>query len=127
MSLRLTLREALRGLSANKVRTFLMMVGVIIGIAALISIVAVGQGAKAKVVRSAGKMWGTNPIMVTASAGGPNAGRHMGMGVGVGAQTLTMEDLQAIEKEVPNVRKASPGLLKRDVQVKHQQQAKTTE
>ena len=127
MSLRLTLKEALRGLSANKVRTFLMMVGVIIGIAALISIVAVGQGAKAKVVKSAGKMWGTNPIMVTASAGGPNAGPHMGMGVGVGAQTLTDEDLQAIEKEVPNVGKASPGLLKSDVQVKYRQKAKTTE
>lgn len=127
MSLRLILREALRGLSANKVRTFLMMIGVIIGIAALISIVAVGQGAKAKVMKSAGKMWGTNPIMVTASAGGPNAGPHMGMGVGVGSQTLTMEDLQAIEKEIPNVRKASPGLLKSDVQVKYRQQAKTTE
>jgi putative ABC transport system permease protein len=127
MSVGLILKQALRGLSANKVRTFLMMVGVIIGIAALISIVAVGQGAKAKVVKSVDKMWGTNPIMVTAGAGGPNAGPHMGMGVGVGAQTLTMEDLQAIEKEVPNVRKASPGLLKSDVQVKYRQQAKTTE
>lgn len=127
MSFGLTLKQAFRGLSANKVRTFLMMVGIIIGIAALISIVAVGQGAKAKVVKSAEKMWGTNPIMVTASAGGSNAGPHMGMGVGVGAQTLTMEDLQAIEKEVPNVRKASPGLLKSDVQVKYRQQAKTTE
>jgi len=127
MSLARTLKQAFRGLAANKVRSFLMMVGVIIGIAALIGIVAVGQGAKAKVVQSAGKMWGTNPIMVTASAGGPNAGPHMGMGVGVGSQTLTMEDLQAIEKEVPNVRKASPGLLKGDVQVKHQQQAKATD
>ena len=127
MSVGLILKQALRGLSANKVRTFLMMVGVIIGIAALISIVAVGQGAKARVVKSADKMWGTNPIMVTAGAGGPNAGPHMGMGVGVGSQTLTMEDLQAIEKEVPNVRKASPGLLKSDVQVKYHQQAKTTE
>ena len=127
MSFGLTLKQALRGLLANKVRTFLMMIGVIIGIAALISIVAVGQGAKAKVVKRVGKMWGTNPIMVTASAGGPNAGPHMGMGVGVGAQTLTDEDLQAIEKEVPNVGKASPGLLKSDVQVKYRQKAKTTE
>jgi len=46
MSFGLTLKQAFRGLSANKVRTFLMMVGIIIGIAALISIVAVGQGAK---------------------------------------------------------------------------------
>jgi putative ABC transport system permease protein len=127
MSVKRTLREALRGLLTNKARTFLMMVGVIIGIAALITIVAVGQGAKAKVAQSAGKMWGTNPIMVTAGAGNPNAGPHMGMGVGVGAQTLTMEDLQAIEREVSNVSKASPGLLKSDVQVKHQEQAATTE
>ncbi|MHB9036019.1 MAG: ABC transporter permease [Armatimonadota bacterium] len=126
MSIVMTLKQALSGLLANKIRTFLMMIGVIIGIAALISIVAVGQGAKAKVVKSADKMWGANPIMVTASAGGPNAGPHFGMGVGVGSQTLTMEDLQAIEKEVPNVRKASPGLFKSDVQVKYREQAKMT-
>jgi len=127
MSVGLILKQALRGLLANKIRTFLMMVGIIIGIAALIGIVAVGQGAKAKVAKNTNKMWGTNPIMITASAAGPNAGPHMGMGVGVGSQTLVMEDLQAIEKEVPNVRKASPGLFKSDVQVKYQQQAKTTE
>jgi len=127
MSIGLTLREALRGLMANKVRALLMMAGVIIGIAALIGIVAVGQGAKAKVAKNTNKMWGTNPIMITAGAGGPNAGPHMGMGVGVGAQTLKMDDLEAIEKEVPNVRKASPGLLKSDAQVKYREQAKTTE
>ena len=127
MSVGLILKQALRGLLANKVRTVLMMVGIIIGIAALIGIVAVGQGAKAKVAKNTNKMWGTNPIMITASASGPNAGPHMGMGVGVGSQTLVIEDLQAIEKEVPNVRKASPGLFKSDVQVKYQQQAKTTE
>ena len=127
MSVGLILKQALRGLLANKIRTFLMMVGIIIGIAALIGIVAVGQGAKAKVAKNTNKMWGTNPIMITASAAGPNAGPHMGMGVGVGSQTLVMEDLQAIEKEVPNVRKASPGLFKSDVQVKYRQQAKTTE
>ncbi|MHB1457749.1 MAG: ABC transporter permease [Armatimonadota bacterium] len=126
MSFSSMLQQALRGLLANKVRTFLMMAGVIVGIAALINIVAVGQGAKAKVMKSAGKMWGTNPIMITASTGGPNAGPHMGMGVGVSTQTLTEDDLQAIEKEIPNVRKASPGLLKTGVQVKYQQQTKAT-
>ena len=123
----LALKEARRAVSANKVRALLMMLGIIVGITALTIIVAVGQGAKAQVSGRLGKLWGTNPIMVTASAGGRSAGTHMGMGVGVGSQTLTDEDLRAIEKEVPNVRKASPGLLKSDVQVKFRQQSATTE
>jgi len=121
------LKEARRALSANKVRTFLTMLGIIVGITALTIIVAVGQGSKAQVTGRLSKLWGTNPIMVTASAGGRGAGPHMGMGVGVGSQTLTEEDLQAIEKEVPNIRKASPGLLKGDAQVKFRQQTVTTE
>jgi putative ABC transport system permease protein len=123
----MTMREAKRALTASKVRTLLMMAGVTIGITALTIIVAVGQGSKAQVTGTLGKMWGTNPIMVTASAGGPGAGPHMGMGVGVGSQTLTEQDMQAIEQEVPNVRKASPGLIKTDAQVKFRQQTVTTE
>jgi putative ABC transport system permease protein len=122
-----TLREARRALAANKVRTFLTMLGIIVGITALTIIVAVGQGSRAQVTGRLSKLWGTNPIMVTASAGGKNAGPHMGMGVGVGSQTLTYEDMEAIRKEVPNVRATSPGLLKSDVQVKFRQQSATTE
>jgi putative ABC transport system permease protein len=122
-----TLREARRALSVNKVRTFLTMLGVMVGITALTVIVAVGQGSKAQVTGRLNKMWGTNPIMVTASAGGRANGPHMGMGVGTGSQTLTYEDLAAIEQEVPNVHKASPGLIKNDVLVKSRQQSATTE
>jgi len=127
MRMAITLREARRALAANKVRTFLTMLGIIVGITSLTIIVAVGQGSKAQVTGRLSKLWGTNPIMVTASAGGKNAGPHMGMGVGVGSQTLTYEDTEAIRKEVPNVRAASPGLLKGDVQVKYRQQSATTE
>ena len=127
MKTTILLREARRALGANKVRTFLTMLGVMVGITALTIIVAVGQGSKAQVTGRLSKLWGTNPIMVTASAGGKNAGPHMGMGVGVGSQTLTYEDMEAIRKEVPNVRTTSPGLLKGDVQVKYRQQSETTE
>ena len=126
MTFAMTMREAKRALTASKVRTLLMMAGVTIGITALTIIVAVGQGSKAQVTGALGKMWGTNPIQVTASAGGSQAG-HMGMSVGVGSQTLTEQDMQAIEQEVPNVRKASPGLIKTDAQVKFRQQTVTTE
>jgi putative ABC transport system permease protein len=127
MRLSLIVKEAKRSLAASKTRTLLMMLGVIIGVAALTLIVAVGQGSNAQVSARLGKLWGTNPIMVTASAGGKNAGPHMGMGVGVGSQTLTYEDMEAIRKEVPNVRTTSPGLLKSDAQLKFRQQSATTE
>jgi len=127
MKTTILLREARRALGANKVRTFLTMLGVMVGITSLTIIVAIGQGSKAQVTGRLDKLWGTNPIMVTASAGGKDAGPHMGMGVGTGSQTLTYEDMEAIEKEVPNVRKASPGLIKSDVLVKSRQQTATTE
>jgi len=127
MRLSLIAREAKRSLAASKTRTLLMMLGVIIGVAALTLIVAVGQGSNAQVSARLGKLWSTNPIMVTASAGGKNAGPHMGMGVGVGSQTLTYEDMEAIRKEAPNVRATSPGLLKSDAQLKFRQQSATTE
>ena len=97
MRLSLIAREAKRSLAASKTRTLLMMLGVIIGVAALTLIVAVGQGSNAQVSARLGKLWGTNPIMVTASAGGKGPVPHMGMGVGVGSQTLTYEDMRAIE------------------------------
>jgi len=127
MKTAVTLREARRALSANKTRSLLMMLGVTIGITALTVIVAVGQGAKAQVSARLGKLWSANPIMVTASAGSRSADPHMGMGVGTGSQTLTYEDLHAIESEVPNVRKALPGLIKADVMVKQREQSAVSE
>jgi putative ABC transport system permease protein len=51
----------------------------------------------------------------------------MGMGIGTGSQTLTYEDLAAIEKEVPNVRAAYPGLIKTMAPVKFRQQSVTAD
>jgi putative ABC transport system permease protein len=127
MKTAVTLKEARRALSANKTRTFLMMLGVTIGVAALTVIVAVGQGSNAQVSARLGKLWSANPIMVTASAGGRSAGPHMGMGVGTGSQTLSYEDMHAIESEVPNVRQAFPGLIKTDVMVKYHEQSAASE
>ena len=127
MRLSLIVKEAKRSLAASKTRTLLMMLGVIIGVAALTVIVAVGQGSNAQVSARLGKLWSANPIMVTASAGGRDAGPHMGMGVGAGSQTLTYEDMRAIETEVPNVRKALPGLIKSDVVVQSREQTAVSE
>jgi putative ABC transport system permease protein len=118
----MTMREARRALTANKVRTFLMMAGVIIGIAALTVIVSVGQGAKGQIMGRVEKMFGRNPIMVTAFA------RMEGMReMDISASTLAPEDAQAIAKEIANVDQVALVQSKSGVPVKYHDQSITTE
>jgi putative ABC transport system permease protein len=98
------LRIALRALSRNKMRTVLTMLGIVIGVAAVIAMVGVGQGAQQKVQDQIASM-GTNLIYV--SAGSVNRG---GMHLGAGAtKTLIDDDMKAIVREVPTVSSAAPG------------------
>jgi putative ABC transport system permease protein len=99
-----------------------MMAGVTIGIAALTIIVSVGQGAKAQVMGRVQKMFGRNPIMVTAFA------RMEGMReMDISASTLTPEDAQAIAKEIANVDQVALVQSKSGVPVKYHDQSITTE
>ncbi len=99
-----TLRIALRALARNKMRSMLTMLGIIIGVAAVIAMVGVGQGAQQKVQDQIAAM-GTNLLFV--SSGSVNRG---GLHVGSGAtKTLIGEDMKAILREVPTVAMAAPG------------------
>ena len=101
----LTLRVAVRALTRNKMRSFLTTLGIVIGVAAVIAMVAIGEGAKARVEQAFSSM-GTNLLMVlpgTTSSGG----MHGGFG---SLPTLTWDDLTAIRNEVPSVRWAAPQL-----------------
>jgi putative ABC transport system permease protein len=104
MSVLMTFRIALKALGRNKLRTGLTMLGMIIGVAAVITMVALGTGAQASIedqIRSAG----TNMIMV-------NAGNWTIGGVrqGQGASnTLTVEDAAAI-RDLPGVQYVAPGV-----------------
>ncbi len=93
------LHETYSALSANKVRSGLTMLGIIIGIASVISMVAIGNGAQQSISNSIQSI-GSNLIMVmpgaTRSFGGPSAGRG-------NALTLTVDDALAIKSEVQNV------------------------
>ncbi len=96
------LQEAMRALTRNKVRTFLTMLGVIIGVAAVIATLAIGQGAKQSVQEQIRSL-GSNVIMVF--SGGMMGTVRSGTGA---TQMLSVEDAQAIMRECPSVAVASP-------------------
>jgi putative ABC transport system permease protein len=101
----LTFRLALRALLRNKMRSFLTMLGIIIGVSAVIAMVAIGEGAKAQVEKSFAAM-GTSLLIVM-----PGSSTQGGSRGGFGSQpTLTWDDLKAIQTEVSSVKSAAPVL-----------------
>ena len=97
------LKVAFRALRRNKLRTVLTMLGIIIGVGAVIAMVALGRGAKAQVEARIAAL-GQNVIMVF-SGSINRGGVYTGFG---GAGTLTVEDADAMGKEVPGVVAVSP-------------------
>jgi len=103
MNPREIIRVALRALARNKLRTILTMLGIIIGVGAVICTVAIGQGASQQVQQQIQSL-GTNVIMVF--AGSVNTG---GVRMGNGAtKTLTADDAQAVLQHVQGVTAVSP-------------------
>ncbi|HWR53430.1 MAG TPA: ABC transporter permease [Bryobacteraceae bacterium] len=105
MSIGPILKVALRALARNKVRSGLTMLGIIIGVAAVIAMVSLGQGAQKQVSDQIASM-GTNMLIV--SAGSQSSG-GMRMG-GATATTLTVADVEAIAREVPAAAYVSPSV-----------------
>ncbi len=104
MDLLAILRIAIRALTRNKMRSLLTMLGIIIGVGAVIATVGLGQGAQQQVQNQIASM-GTNLLYV--SAGSVNKG---GIRLGGGAtKTLVDDDMKAILQEVPTVAEAAPG------------------
>ena len=113
MNLWESVRVALTGLSANKLRSSLTMLGVIIGVAAVITMMAIAQGARQETMQRIQAM-GTNSLMVM--AGQSRQGRVMG---GFGSiQTLVPADAEAIADLGPPVARVSPE-VSRAQQVKY--------
>src|SRR5215831_15764113 len=89
---------AAQAIARNKLRSALTMLGIFIGVAALIAMVAVGQGAD-QAVRAQIESLGTNLLIVV-----PGAAQTGGVRGGFGsASTLTVADASAIEKDAPDV------------------------
>jgi putative ABC transport system permease protein len=104
--------QALRAMAENKTRTFLMMLGVIIGVATLTVIASSVLGARAEVMGKVEK-WGLDQIMVMAGSG-----RKPGVPQTV-PTTLKVEDAQAMMSEIANVKDVSPQINRRDFPVKY--------
>jgi putative ABC transport system permease protein len=97
------LKIAIRALMKNVLRTSLTMLGIIIGVGAVIAMVSIGNGAKAQIEANIAAL-GQNTIMIF-SGNVRRGGFSMGFG---SAGTLTKEDMAAIEREVPGVLAISP-------------------
>jgi putative ABC transport system permease protein len=105
MNLLMIIRVAFRALVRNKMRASLTMLGIIIGVSAVIAMVSIGQGAQASVQAQIEGM-GTNLLFV--SAGAQNVGGVRSGTGDSGTNTLTVADLEAIRREVPSVSMVTP-------------------
>jgi putative ABC transport system permease protein len=97
------LRIALRSLRVNKMRTALTMLGIMIGVGAVIAMVSVGSGAQARVAEQIQSL-GSNLIIVL-----PGSRNAAGLRLGQGSQvTITEDDASAIAREIPLVQAVAP-------------------
>lgn len=111
MSIWATLRIAIKALYANKMRTILTMLGIIIGVASVITMVSIGQGVSKSVESNIASL-GTNLLTISPSTLKSGGVYQSGMSV----QTLTVNDCDAIGDECPLIAYASP-MVRRNMQI----------
>ena len=105
MNFLMTLRIAFKALGRNKMRSSLTMLGIIIGVGAVIAMIAIGSGAKARIQEQIASM-GSN-LLIVLSGSATTGGIRSGSG---SVPTLTVEDAKAIANEVSAVKYAAPVL-----------------
>jgi putative ABC transport system permease protein len=111
---------ALQGLAANKLRSLLTMLGIIIGVLAVILGTAIGQGSRQQVLERIQSL-GSNAITVF-----PGQSQQGAVRGGAGSrQTLKMDDVEAISKNSPSVIAVAPQ-IQRSAQVKYGNQNTST-
>jgi len=101
------IRIALRALQRNKLRAFLTMLGIIIGVGAVIAMVAIGQGSKKSIQDQLSSM-GSNMITIR-----PNNNQTAGGGARLDAstlQSLTLDDIKAIQSQAQYINAVSPAV-----------------
>lgn len=109
---------AFRGIAANKMRSFLTMLGIIIGVAAIIAMISIGEGAKKQVTESI-QSFGTNLLRVR-----PGAARLRHVRTGA-VETLTTGDAEALKRSIPHINHVAPE-VRNMAQVKYGNKNATT-
>lgn len=92
----------------NKLRSFLTMLGIVIGVAAVIGMIAVGEGAKTLIVRELEKIGGANLFIVERPAWIKREGRWM---PNLSEEFLTLQDAHAILERCPSVESVNPEII----------------
>lgn len=98
-----TLKISLRSLKVNKMRSILTSLGIIIGVSAVIIMLAIGEGAKNRISKDIESI-GSNLLLVT-SGSSTSSGVRMGSG---SQPTLTIKDSEAIKTQCPSVLEVAP-------------------
>jgi putative ABC transport system permease protein len=112
------IKVAFKGILVNKLRSFLTMLGIIIGVGAIIAMLSIGEGAKRKVAESI-QRFGTNLLSVR-----PGAARigHVRTG---SVETLILEDARAIKEKIPSIRLVA-SVVRNMAQIKYTNKNATT-
>ena len=95
------------GLSTHKLRSFLTMLGIIIGVASVITLMSIGKGSTAQILSNIESM-GANLITISGGARFVSVGPGGVLGAGGSTQTLTMEDAEEIAEQVPYISAVAP-------------------
>ncbi len=123
MTIQDLLQETMTSIGSNRARTGLTILGIVIGIASVIIMLAIGNGAQASISSSISAL-GSNILTITGGGGGARTG-----GVNAGRsnqQTLTLADAKAIEDDLPLVKDVSPEVTSRSQVVANGNNTNTT-
>ncbi|MXV15229.1 FtsX-like permease family protein [Pedobacter sp. HMF7056] len=99
------IRLALRALQRNKLRALLTMLGIIIGVAAVITMMSIGEGSKQSIQSSLSNM-GSNMITISPQSNQQGGARTQGSSI----QTLTIDDVKALKRDATKISALSPAV-----------------
>ena len=109
MTIKDLFEETFTSIGANRTRTGLTVLGIVIGIASVIVMLAIGNGAQSSIASSINSL-GSNILTVTGGGGGRQGGVNMGRS---NQQTLTYDDAKAIKEKIVLAKEVSPELNSR--------------
>ncbi|MGH7718208.1 MAG: ABC transporter permease [Gemmatimonadaceae bacterium] len=100
------LRNGLRGMSRNRLRTFFMMLGTFVGVSALTVLVAIGRGTQREVLERMERMFSGSTILLRSGGSRVIGGAH-----GPPTTTLTLDDIRAIDSTLDYVERSDPYMM----------------